>query len=177
MRSHVLALTAALLVTACESTTPTLPAAADAAGGVGFINPLPGAARTQGFGCTYFDREPVAPDCPGGHFHAGVDLALGEGSPVSAAAGGLVTAVRFDRYGYGNYVTVDLGDGLSTLYAHLETAAVAAGALVLQGDPIGLVGTTGNSTGPHLHFEVRSGGRPVDPDLFLPAAHLRGGSP
>ena len=93
-----------------------------------------------------------------------------------AAAGGLVTVARFDPNGYGNYLVLDAGHGLTTLYAHLQEFDVQLGEPVFKGYPIARVGSTGMSTGPHLHFEVRTDGRPVDPELFLPAAHQRGGS-
>jgi murein DD-endopeptidase MepM/ murein hydrolase activator NlpD len=142
------------------------------------LTPLPGAIRTQGFGCTSFDREPANPECPGGHFHTGLDLAgLPPGTPVLAAAGGLVLSVVSSPGGYGLHVVLDHGHGLTTLYAHLQRSAVAAGDLVGGGQPVGELGSTGNSTGTHLHFEVRTGGRPADPELYLSAANFRGGTP
>jgi murein DD-endopeptidase MepM/ murein hydrolase activator NlpD len=142
------------------------------------LSPLPGSQRTQGFGCTSFEMEPVEPACPGGHFHAGLDLAgPGPGTPVLAAAGGLVLAVVSSPGGYGLHVVLDHGHGLTTLYAHLRRTVVAAGDLVGGGSPVGELGSTGLSTGIHLHFEVRTGGRPADPELYLPAANFRGGIP
>ena len=176
MKAVGLAAALLLLLGACDSTTPSfpLPATED---GVGFISPVPGGVMTQGFGCTSFALEPVVSECPGRHFHSGVDLAKPAGTPVLAASGGLVTVARFDPYGYGNYLVLDAGHGLSTLYGHLQEFDVQLGEPVFKGYPIAKLGSTGMSTGPHLHFEVRSGGRPVDPELFLPAAHQRGGSP
>jgi len=177
MRRSALALAVAMvLLAACDSTTPSFPLPV-LAGDVAFVTPVPGAIRTQGFGCTSFEREPVQPECPGGHFHAGVDLGAPQATPVLAAAGGLVTAVRWDPYGYGNYLVLDLGHGFTTLYAHLLETDVQVGEPVFRAHQVGLLGSSGNSTGAHLHFEVRSGGRPVDPELFLPAASTRGGSP
>ncbi len=142
------------------------------------LTPLPGALRTQGFGCTSFELEPANPECPGGHFHAGLDLAgPGPGTPVLAAAGGLVLTVVSSPGGYGLHVVLDHGHGLTTLYAHLQRSAVAAGELVAGGQPVGGLGSTGLSTGTHLHFEVRTGGRPADPELYLSAANFRGGTP
>jgi murein DD-endopeptidase MepM/ murein hydrolase activator NlpD len=170
-----LLLTAVLPLVACDTTTPTVPAAISALS-TSFTTPVPGAIRTQGFGCTDFGLEPVNPACPGGHFHAGLDLAAPQGTPVRAAAGGLVQAVRWDPAGYGLYLVIDHGHGLTTLYGHLWQAASVLGQPVLRGEQVGQVGSSGNSTGAHLHFEVRTGGRPADPELFLPAANLRGGS-
>ena len=174
-----LALLALLPLAALGSLPPPaspLPAAGEAL--TSLLTPLPGAVRTQGFGCTAFEREPAAPACPGGHFHAGLDLAgPGRGTPVLAAAGGLVVAVAASPTGYGLHVVLDHGHGLTTLYAHLLATEVAAGELVGRAQPIGQLGSTGNSTGVHLHFEVRTNGRPADPELYLPAAVIRGGAP
>jgi len=130
--------------------------------------PLASWVETQAFGCTAFVLEPAAPFCPGGHFHSGVDMAAPAGTPVRAAAAGIVT-VAWNPIGYGVYVVVQHGGGVSTLYGHLERTGLVSGDLVAAGDEIGLVGSTGLSTGPHLHFEVRRDGRPVDPLPLLPA--------
>lgn len=98
--------------------------------------------------------------------HAGIDIGAGYGAPVrSAAAGTVVTAGTIS--GYGNAVVVDHGGGLATLYGHLSRIGVRTGAQVGAGQTIGAVGNTGNSTGPHLHFEVRVQGTPVDPMSYL----------
>lgn len=95
-------------------------------------------------------------------FHAGVDIAAPTGTPVSAAQGGTVSyASRMD--GYGNVIFVDHPDGSQTRYAHLSSIGVTKGQKVDVGSNIGKVGSTGNSTGPHLHFEVRIGGKPQNP--------------
>jgi murein DD-endopeptidase MepM/ murein hydrolase activator NlpD len=170
----------ALLPLAAAGSLPSaeLPPPLSAGPLTSLLTPLPGAVRTQGFGCTSFAFEPAKPDCPGGHFHAGLDLAGPlPGTPVIAAAGGLVLSVVASPTGYGVHVVLDHGHGLTTLYAHLLQSEVAAGDLVGGGQAIGQLGSTGNSTGPHLHFEVRAGGRPADPELYLPAAYSRGGSP
>lgn len=94
--------------------------------------------------------------------HAGVDIPGPTGQPIYAAADG--TVVRAGGYGgYGNAVVIQHEDGMSTVYAHQARVAVSAGEEVLAGDTIGYVGSTGNSTGPHVHFEIRLGGRPTDP--------------
>jgi murein DD-endopeptidase MepM/ murein hydrolase activator NlpD len=130
--------------------------------------PLADWVETQPYGCTSFALEPVAPSCPGGHFHSGIDMAAPAGTPVHAAAAGKVT-IAWSPAGYGLYVVVEHGGGVATLYGHLESTASAGGAFVAAGAEIGRVGSTGLSTGPHLHFEVRRGGRPVDPSTQLPA--------
>lgn len=129
--------------------------------------PVEGATVTQRFGCTPLLIEPRDPACPGGHRHTGVDLAAPTGTPVRAATAGRA-AVALDQTGYGLHVVVDAGGGLSTLYAHLSAAAVTTGDAVAAGEVIGSVGSSGNSTGPHLHFEVRRDGIPEDPALDLP---------
>ncbi|HSG34616.1 MAG TPA: M23 family metallopeptidase [Sphingomonadaceae bacterium] len=98
--------------------------------------------------------------------HKGVDLAAPSGSPVYATADGIVA--RADWYGtYGNYIQIEHGGELQTRYAHLSGYAVAAGDRVQKGDLIGYVGSTGRSTGPHLHYEVRVAGEAVDPSPYL----------
>lgn len=100
-------------------------------------------------------------------FHAGLDLRARAGTPVYAAADGVVT--RSEASGaYGNVVIVDHGGGLGTLYAHHRENLVRVGERVRRGQPIGLVGHTGNATGDHLHFEVRWKGGTVDPRAVLP---------
>jgi murein DD-endopeptidase MepM/ murein hydrolase activator NlpD len=100
-------------------------------------------------------------------FHSGMDLAASTGTPVKAAADGRVLLAGWVS-GYGNTVIVDHGGGLSTLYGHNSSITTKAGKLVLQGDIIAKVGSTGVSTGPHLHFEVRQDGTPQDPMRWLP---------
>lgn len=90
------------------------------------------------------------------------------GDPVASSAAGIVTVALESDYGYGWRVEIDHGNGLTSLYAHLSAFAVKAGDRVGQGQRIGLVGSSGVSTGPHLHFEVRAAGVPVDPLPYLP---------
>jgi murein DD-endopeptidase MepM/ murein hydrolase activator NlpD len=93
---------------------------------------------------------------------------MGEtGQPVVAAGAGVVVLAVKSEAGYGWRIDVDHGDGLTTRYGHLSAFAVTLGEQVTAGQRIGSVGNTGWSTGPHLHFEVRSGGRPVDPLDYL----------
>ncbi|MDQ7857980.1 MAG: peptidoglycan DD-metalloendopeptidase family protein [Armatimonadota bacterium] len=96
------------------------------------------------------------------HFHAGIDIAAPRGAPVRAAAAGTVIFAGWYG-GYGKLVVLDHGEGTSTLYGHLSAILVAAGARVARDQVVGRVGSTGYATGPHLHFEVRHDGRPVDP--------------
>jgi murein DD-endopeptidase MepM/ murein hydrolase activator NlpD len=102
-----------------------------------------------------------------GTFHSGIDIGAGYGTGVSAAASGQVVLASYSGYGYGNYIIVRHGDGSETLYAHLSSIWVSLGQYVGEGEIIGAVGCTGWCTGPHLHFEVRIGGSPVDPLAYL----------
>jgi murein DD-endopeptidase MepM/ murein hydrolase activator NlpD len=99
-------------------------------------------------------------------FHTGIDIAVGYGVPIASSAAGTVIYASW-MGGYGNVIIVDHGDGLSTLYAHQSSLAVGTGARVARGQTIGYVGSTGFSTGPHLHYEVRVNGNPVDPMGYL----------
>jgi peptidase M23-like protein len=119
-----------------------------------FKRPLPGARQTSGFGMR------------GGVLHAGIDIAAAPGTPIGAAAAGSVTrAGWFD--GYGNCVDVNHGGGYMTRYAHMLRVSVRVGQSVAQGATLGLVGSTGDSTGPHLHFEIRLNGNAVNPVPYL----------
>ena len=95
-------------------------------------------------------------------FHQGLDIAAPSGTTVTAAAGGTVIMAQWYG-GYGNYILIDHGGGYSTGYGHLSAIYVTSGQSVQRGQAIGAVGSTGQSTGPHLHFEVRIAGKPVDP--------------
>ena len=131
-----------------------------------FIWPEPNAKISQPFGPTTFWFEPAY----GGykHFHTGIDLVERFGSPVFAADDGVVVLVGSSGSGYGNYVVIAHAGGFDTLYGHLSSILVKAGQRVTQGTAVGLEGSTGNSTGPHLHFELRIGQKPVDPTPYLP---------
>jgi murein DD-endopeptidase MepM/ murein hydrolase activator NlpD len=98
----------------------------------------------------------------GPEFHQGLDIAAPSGTPVTAAAAGTVIMAQWYG-GYGNYILIDHGGGYSTGYGHLSAIYVSSGQVVQRGQAIGAVGSTGQSTGPHLHFEVRIAGKPVDP--------------
>jgi len=102
-------------------------------------------------------------------FHEGMDFMAEIGTPARAAAGGVV--IFSDIHGqYGNMIEIDHGNGLVTRYAHLSKRAVKVGDVVMSGGNIGAVGNTGRSTGPHLHFEVRRNGAPLNPARFLQLA-------
>jgi murein DD-endopeptidase MepM/ murein hydrolase activator NlpD len=131
-----------------------------------FIWPEPHAQISQPFGPTALVLEPPYDGYP--HFHTGIDLVEPFGSPIYAADDGVVALVGNSSTGYGRYVVIAHSGGLDTLYGHLSLALVKVGQSVSQGQPIGLEGSTGNSTGPHLHFELRINQRPVDPRLYLP---------
>jgi murein DD-endopeptidase MepM/ murein hydrolase activator NlpD len=109
--------------------------------------------------------------------HRGLDVAAPEGAPIHAPLGGVVVRAG-PRGGYGNAIEIDHGGGVATLYGHASEVAVAPGEWVAAGQEIGRVGRTGRATGPHLHFEVRLGGRPVDPARVLKtyAARVEGSS-
>jgi murein DD-endopeptidase MepM/ murein hydrolase activator NlpD len=115
----------------------------------------PGVGRvTSGFGTRW------------GRLHAGLDIAAGVGSPVMAAADGVVESAR-NEGGYGRCVRLRHADGTQTVYAHLSAFLVNPGEKVTAGEQIAREGNTGHSTGPHLHFEVRIGGAPVNPATWL----------
>ena len=105
----------------------------------------------------------------GGTFHPGIDLAAPAGTPVLAATDGAVTYASWES-GYGNYICLQATAVLSTCYAHLAVIDVTVGQQVGPGQVLGAEGSTGDSTGPHLHFEVRINGGTVDPASYLPAA-------
>jgi murein DD-endopeptidase MepM/ murein hydrolase activator NlpD len=127
-------------------------------GGIG--QALPGAALSSPFGVR---NDPL---CAGAGFHAGLDIAAPAGTPIHAAAAGVVV-IAGGCDGYGNCVVIDHGAALATLYGHQSVVHVRAGDQVEAGQVIGLVGSTGRSTGPHLHFEVRLRGLAIDPFLAL----------
>ena len=100
-------------------------------------------------------------------YHPGVDIATAYGDPVYAADGGVVVFAGWSNYGYGNMVVIDHGNGWQTLYAHLSQWNVSCGQSSLQQTVVGLAGSTGNSSGPHLHFEMQYGGSRVNPWNYL----------
>lgn len=119
----------------------------------GFIWPVNG-TLTSGFGFRW------------GRMHEGIDIAVGEGTPVVAVASGTVISAGWGG-GYGNLVVIDHGGGIATAYAHNSRIVVSAGQSVGQGTVVAASGNTGNSTGPHVHFEVRVNGSATDPLAYL----------
>jgi murein DD-endopeptidase MepM/ murein hydrolase activator NlpD len=105
----------------------------------------------------------------GWEYHEGQDIDAAYGTSVLAAASGTVTIAQYQR-GYGNVVYIDHGNGLSTRYGHLSEIEVKVGESVTRGATLGKVGSTGRSTGPHLHYEVRVNNQPVNPREYLPGA-------
>ena len=122
--------------------------------------PIPGAPITSGFGPR------VHPILHTTRVHTGVDFGAASGTPIRAAAAGEVVWAAW-RGGYGLATVIDHGNSLATLYGHQSAIAVREGDRVVRGQVIGYVGSTGFSTGPHLHFEVRVNGNPVDPMNYL----------
>ena len=106
-----------------------------------------------------------------GRMHEGIDIPAPRGTPIRAAANGLIVASSSNLKGYGGYgkvIIIDHGKGIRTLYAHNSKNRVKSGSCIRSGEVIGEVGSTGRSTGNHLHFEVRKNGRPVNPLNYLP---------
>jgi len=144
-------------------------AAARAAGGGSghFIWPDTGPI-SQGFGCTSYPFEPYDPACPQKHFHNGLDIAGACGNNILAADTGLAYIEPFMAYGFGNYIIIVHGNGWQTLYGHLAGFAIHSGQRVARGQLIGYEGSSGNSTGCHLHFGVNRNGQWVNPLAYLP---------
>lgn len=112
---------------------------------------------------SYYGWREVHPVYGYGRVHYGIDIDAAYGTDILSSADGVVTLVLFDDVGYGWYIIVYHGDGISTLYAHCSKVLVKEGQNVKQGQVLGLVGTTGASTGPHIHYEVRVNGKPQNP--------------
>ncbi|HSQ96237.1 MAG TPA: peptidoglycan DD-metalloendopeptidase family protein [Croceibacterium sp.] len=132
--------------------------------GVPQVMPADGGLITSGFG---YRSDPFT---GGGAFHPGLDFKGAYGAPIHAAAEGTVSFVGQIR-GYGNVVEISHGNGLLTRYAHMSKTMASVGQKVAAGDVIGAIGSTGRSTGPHLHFEVRINNSVVNPRPFLERAH------
>jgi len=121
-----------------------------------WINPMPEGSVTSCFGQRW------------GRLHAGVDLAAPHGTPIHAAGAGVIVAAG-EEQGYGNAVLIDHGNGYLTHYGHMSAITVTVGQSVAVGDQIGAEGSTGHSTGPHLHFEVHQGTyqNPIEPTAWM----------
>ncbi|MBQ9521991.1 MAG: peptidoglycan DD-metalloendopeptidase family protein [Oscillospiraceae bacterium] len=127
----------------------------------GYIWPVNSRRITSGFGPR------VSPGGIGSTNHKGIDIGgVGYGTAVHAAKGGTVIISQYSS-SYGNFVVVSHGSGNTTLYAHMSTRLVEAGQVVEQGDIVGLTGSTGHSTGPHLHFEITENGTRINPLIYL----------
>jgi murein DD-endopeptidase MepM/ murein hydrolase activator NlpD len=154
----------------------------------GALDTMRGAAKLDTPDLTALTIEPVANATTSGFgwredpinkrrkFHAGADIRGQHGTPVAVAGDGIVTFAGY-KGGYGNVIFVDHGKGIITRYAHLRKIETKVDALVTAGQRIGQVGSTGRTTGPHLHFEVRIDGRPVDPTSALLVGRLERESP
>jgi murein DD-endopeptidase MepM/ murein hydrolase activator NlpD len=123
--------------------------------------PLQTAVFTSGYG--YRDD----PFHHGSDFHPGIDLAAPIGTPIHATADGIIVAAGWNNGGYGNMVEIDHGKGIHTRYGHMSRVLVTDGEHVTRGQVIGLVGSTGHSTGAHCHYEVRIDNKPVNPIPFM----------
>lgn len=134
----------------------------DAAERLPFAKPTNGMPRTSSYGVRFdpFTRRPA--------FHSGMDFSGGFGFAIRTAAPGVISFTGV-RTGYGNTIEIDHGGGFKTRYAHLQGIAVQTGQRVAVGQRIGAMGSTGRSTGPHLHYEVWVNGKPQNPDRFLRA--------
>ena len=121
---------------------------------------------TQGFGCTTFPFEPYDPNCSTKHFHSGIDIAAPCGNNVAAADSG-IAHTYFSDVGYGNHIIIVHGNGWISVYGHMASFVVGDGQTVHRGQLIGYEGSTGNSTGCHLHFEVDLNNNPMNPLAYL----------
>ena len=131
-----------------------------------YLWPLPGYYRLSSlFG---YRIHPITGEA---HSHTGIDIPAPGNTPILACKSGQVVTSAY-HYSYGNYVVIDHGNGNSTLYAHMSSRAVSEGEMVTQGQTIGYVGTTGSSTGNHLHLEVRDNYTRVDPESKFPSLSL-----
>lgn len=126
-----------------------------------YIWPLPGYSPGSAYG---WRMHPIYHEM---RFHAGEDIGAPTGTPILAADSGVAAVYPDNGNGYGNYIMINHGGGRVTLYAHMSAFAISNGASVTQGQVIGYVGSTGNSTGPHLHFEVRVNGATTDPKQYF----------
>lgn len=142
-------------------------AALAAGGGSGrFVWPDSGPI-SQGFGCTPFVFEAYDPACATRHFHNGIDIAGPCGNDIVAADAGIAYIQPYQSWGFGNYIIIVHGNGWETLYGHMSGFAIGSGQTVHRGQLIGWEGTTGNSTGCHLHFGVNHNNVWVNPLAYL----------
>lgn len=134
----------------------------------GFSNPtkVSDAVITSGYGSR---SAPTTNKGKGSKQHDGIDIGGSvNGQAADSIGGGKVTEVGYDENGYGNYVVVDHGDGYTSLYGHLQKATVKQGDTISAGQQVGVIGSTGNSSGPHLHLRVHKNGQSIDPRTVIP---------
>ena len=167
-----------LLLPGAVPPPPPIPAAVDiasgppaSAGGSGAVPAGNPAASSGGYSWPFYGGISTYFGEPRGDgYHKGIDIDgfNAYGTPIGAAAGGTVVLAAWDDWGLGYHVIVDHGDGSRTVYGHLSEIWVSQGQYVSQGEAVGALGSSGYSTGPHLHFELWVGGGPVDPLAYLP---------
>ena len=136
-------------------------------GADGFCSPIGSGWESRVTSEFGYRRDPFTGETRG---HTGIDIAVPTGTPVRAALPGVVTTATYNAGGYGYYVMIDHGNGMVTLYAHCSKLVARVGSTVQAGDIVSLSGSTGRSTGPHLHFEVRINGQCVNPRSYLPTS-------
>ena len=136
-------------------------------GADGFCSPIGSGWESRVTSEFGYRRDPFTGETRG---HTGIDIAVPTGTPVRAALPGVVTTATYNAGGYGYYVMIDHGNGMVTLYAHCSKLVARVGSTVQAGDIVSLSGSTGRSTGPHLHFEVRINGQRVNPRSYLPTS-------
>jgi murein DD-endopeptidase MepM/ murein hydrolase activator NlpD len=141
-------------------------AALAAGGGNGHFSWPENGPITQGFGCTTFQFEPYDANCPQKHFHSGIDIAAACDNNIAAADSG-IAHLYYSSYGFGDHIIIVHGNGWDSVYGHMSSFAVGDGQTVHRGQLIGFEGSTGNSTGCHLHFEVDLNGNPQNPLAYL----------
>ena len=136
-------------------------------GADGFCSPIGSGWESRVTSEFGYRKDPFTGETRG---HTGIDIAVPTGTPVRAALPGVVTTATYNAGGYGYYVMIDHGNGMVTLYAHCSKLLARVGSTVEAGDIVSLSGSTGRSTGPHLHFEVRINGQRVNPRSYLPTS-------
>ena len=121
---------------------------------------------TQGFGCTTYPFEPYDPNCSTKHFHSGIDIAAPCGNNITAGDSG-IAHTYYSGYGFGNHIIIVHGNGWVSVYGHMASFVIGDGQTVHRGQLLGYEGSTGNSTGCHLHFEVDLNNNPMNPLAYL----------
>ena len=130
-----------------------------------FLKSTPTLLPTKGWITSYYGPR-ISPTSNRLKMHEGIDIGAKSGTPIIAPADGVV-AYSGRRLGFGNFVQIDHGYGVETIYAHAKSLSVQKGETIARGDVLASIGSTGYSTGPHVHYEVRVNGTPVDPLFFI----------